>query len=754
MESRNNAIDPDQVQRLEAVTRYAMEALELCAAIGDYQTSLTKFKNRKDIFERAVQGLRQIIPIAFYAFYAIDDIHSDISLEHCDAGEKEAYIAETVDHLIEKGVVAQALREKQTLSARSHDRSYPLLIHVLSTTSKTYGIFFCFMEKKPLEWRIVDKMTTIIIKSTCYALENFELYQLIDQKNAALTEKNVQLSKSEITYRNTFENTGNPTIVVDAAGLITYSNSQFLAFSGWERDALVNRQNIGAFIGGGESPGFSVLLQNAEADLADQATEYTFEDRHRRQKTVLLKISPLGIEDQYIISINDITAIKEAEKKLHFQAFHDPLTHLPNRVLFQDRLEQAIKKKKRYTDYNFAVLFIDLDRFKTINDTLGHDVGDQLLIQTARRITDSVREVDTVARFGGDEFLILLEDVHRRKSCEVVTDRILSQFQSPVHIGGQDIGVTLSMGVLIAGEQSLEQTDVVRLADMSMYEAKKQGRNRVVYTHEIADKEIEKTLYLENQLQKSIQKDEFFVQYQPLVDLRKNELYGLETLVRWNHPELGVIAPNHFIPIAEETGLIIDLGRKIFAMAFGDFARWRASYDQARDLCLNINLSVRQILQENLVADIQGIAEATGMPLDQLTLEITESIFIEDTARAVETINQLKALGVSISIDDFGTGYASLHYLNQFDVDLVKIDKLLIDDIAGNMTNFNIVASMLELCRKLDLRVMAEGIEDEIQLEKLKQMQCWLGQGFYFSPPQDSAVAEEMISRQFLKGAV
>ena len=751
MESRNNAFDPDQVKRLEAVTQYAMEALELCAAIGDYQTSLTKFKNRKDIFERAVQGLRQIIPIAFYAFYAIDDIHLDISLEHCDAGEREAYISETVEHLIEKGVVAQALREKRTLSARSHDRSYPLLIHVLSTTSKTYGIFFCFLKKKPLEWSIVDKMTTIIIKSTCYALENFELYQLIDQKNAALTEKNLQLSKSEITYRNTFENTGNPTIVVDAAGLITYSNSQFLAFSGWDRDALVNRRNIAAFIDGSGSPGFSTLLKNAEADPGEQPTEYTFEDRGRRQKTVLLKISPLGIEDQYIISINDITAIKDAETKLQFQAFHDPLTHLPNRVLFQDRLEQAIKKKKRYSDYNFAVIFIDLDRFKSINDTMGHDIGDALLIQTARRISDSVREVDTVARFGGDEFLILLEDIHRRENCAVVTDRILSQFQYPMHIDGQDIGMTLSMGVFIAGEQSLEQTDIVRLADMSMYEAKKQGRNRVVYTRDIPEKEIERNLYLENQLQKSIQKEEFFVQYQPLVDLRTNELYGLETLVRWKHPELGIIPPNHFIPIAEETGLIIGLGRKIFEMAFSDFARWRSGYAQARGLRLNINLSVRQILQENLVADIERIAEATGMPLDQLTLEITESIFIEDAVRAVETINQLKALGISISIDDFGTGYASLHYLNQFDVDLVKIDKLLIDDISNNMTNFNIVASMLELCRKLDLKVMAEGIENEGQLEKLKQMQCWLGQGYYFSTPQDSAVAEAMISRQFLR---
>ena len=747
MESLNKAFDPAQVQRLEKMTRTAMEALELCASMGDYQTSLTKFKNRKDIFERAMQGLRQIVPISFYAFYAIDDTHYDIALEHCDASKDEHYIRETVDHLIDKGVVALAFREKRTLAARSHDRKYHLLIHSLATTAKSYGIFFCFLEDKPIEWSVVDKMTTIIIKSTCYALENFELYQLIDQKNEALTDKNIQLSKSEIVYRNTFENTGNPTIVADSEGVITYSNSQFVAFSGWDRPELINRKKFSDFIRGNGRTGFSRLLQTAQQDAAkDQPTEYTFENREQERKSVFLKISSLGIANQYIISLNDVSAIKAVERQLQFQAFHDPLTHLPNRVLFQDRLKQALKKKKRYRDYNFAVVFIDLDRFKTINDTLGHNVGDELLIQAADRINDCVRDVDTVARFGGDEFLILLEDVHDKASCEIVTRRVLDCFQAPLDISGNEIVMTLSMGVWIGSAHGVEQTDVVRLADMSMYEAKRRGRNRVVYSHEIAEKEIEKKLYLENQLQTAIQKGEFFVQYQPLMDLATDQLYGLETLVRWRHPELGIIAPGSFIPIAEETGLIIPLGRIVFELAFNDFARWRDCYHpQARNLYLNINLSVKQMTEEGLVEDIQRIAEAAGLSLDHVTLEITESVFIEDTVRAIETIKSLKALGISISIDDFGTGYSSLKYLNQFAIDLVKIDKLLIDNITVNETNFNIVASMLDLCRKLNLKVMAEGIEASDQLEKLKQMKCGLGQGFYFSPPQDRSATETLL---------
>ncbi|MCF8112154.1 MAG: EAL domain-containing protein, partial [Desulfobacteraceae bacterium] len=245
-----------------------------------------------------------------------------------------------------------------------------------------------------------------------------------------------------------------------------------------------------------------------------------------------------------------------------------------------------------------------------------------------------------------------------------------------------------------------------------------------------------------------IKKGEFFVQYQPLMDLSDNSLYGFETLVRWNHPVLGVVPPNSFIPIAEETGLIIALGRKIFEMAFRDFAGWRAKYPEAADLYLSLNLSVKQVLQSDLTNDIIKMAEAADLPLDKINLEITESIFIDDMERAVNTINELKQLGVSISIDDFGTGYSSIKYLNQFSIDVVKIDKMLIDNINGDNTNLNIVASVLELCQRLNLNAMAEGIEELAQLEKLKTMNCRFGQGYYFSPPRDKAVIEQLLGKK------
>jgi diguanylate cyclase (GGDEF)-like protein/PAS domain S-box-containing protein len=766
MDTLNKEFTLPQFRQLEDIAQRSQEALELCASLGDYQTAVTKFKNRKDIYERAVQGLRQIIPIAFYAFFSTDDLQFDIGLEHCDNRDKESYIIDTVDFLIEKGIVAQAFREKRTLTSNTYDRKHTLLIHTLATTSKIYGIFFCFLEKKPLELNIVDKMTTIIIKSTCYALENFELYQLIDKKNIELSEKNIRLSKeiqtkeeiqaqlekSEIIYRNTFENTGNPTIIADSVGMITHSNSRFLEFSGNDTNDLINKKNICDFIIQEGQSNFSRLLQESKRDnLNNSNSEYIFKIQSLDKKAVFLKISPLGIDDQYIISLTDVTALKSVEKQLQYQALHDPLTNLPNRMLFQDRLKQAVRKKSRQSHYKYAVLFIDLDRFKNINDTLGHHIGDQLLIQTGQKIVKCVRKLDTVARFGGDEFVVLLEDVQSNKVCDLVSQRIVREFQEPIIIDGHDIYMTISMGVLFCSDKQIQESDAIRLADISMYEAKKKGRNKVVYFHEIEDKEIERKLKLEHQLQQAIQKGEIFVQYQPLVNLNTNQLYGIETLVRWNHPELGILLPDTFIPIAEETGLIIPLGQKIFQLAFHDFADWIIQYPQAGKLYLSINLSVKQMLENDLVEEIEKAALKFNIPFKNINLEITESIFIDEIERTAQTIHNLKKSGISISINNFGTGYCSLKYLKQFAIDLVKIDKFLIKNIANDETHLNIVASMLDLCNNLNLNVLAEGIETVEQLNRLKEMQCGLGQGYYFFPPLDKIAMEQLLG---LGGAV
>ncbi len=749
----NPGVGPDinQVQRLEEIARYSLEALELCASMGDYQSSLTKFRNRKDIFERAVQGLRQIVPISFYAFYSVNTSDLDIVVEHVDRPEWQDYIGEAIDFLIEKNVIARAFREKRTITSRTPDRKYHLLIHELTTTSRPYGLFICFLESTPPRMSIVDKITTIVTKSACYALENFDLYRLIDQKNAELTDKNLRLSQSEIIYRNTFENTGNPTVIADKNGMILFSNSRFVSFSGWERGRLAGGKKFTDFIIRSGRFDFSVLLKEAGRNNPTDPTSYVFETGYAEKKMVFLNVSPLGIDDRYILSITDVTVIKEAEKKLQHQALHDPLTGLPNRSLLQDRLRQAVKKKRRNKNNDYALIFIDLDRFKSVNDTLGHAVGDELLIRTASRILGSLRDVDTVSRFGGDEFVVLLEGVSDKKDCDMLVRRILDNFAAPIGIGDKELFINMSMGVLISSHQDVSEADVIRLADMSMYEAKKRGQNRIVYSHEIEDGEIERRLYLENELHNGIREDAFFVQYQPLIRLDTNDLYGVEALVRWRHPKLGVIPPNTFIPIAEESGLIIPLGKKILELAFTDFGGWMSRFGP-KDLRLSINLSVRQILHADIIEDIRDAAKASGLPTKHLCIEITESLFIDDNRQVAETIRRLKEMGISISIDDFGTGYSSLKYLNQFSIDMVKIDRLLINNITENKTNFNIVASMLQLCETLDLEVMAEGIEDLRQLEKLIAMKCSFGQGYYFSPPRDKAEIEHYIAGGSLPG--
>jgi diguanylate cyclase (GGDEF)-like protein/PAS domain S-box-containing protein len=760
MDTLNKEFNLIQLQQLEDITQRSQEALELCASLGDYQTAVTKFKNRKDIYERAVQGLRQILPIAFYAFFSTEDLQFDIQLEHCDGRDKESYIINTVDYLIEKGIVAQAFREKRTLTSNTRDRKHTLLVHALTTTSKIYGIFFCFLEKKPFELNIVDKITTIVIKTTCYALENFELYQLIDKKNIELTEKNIlllkeietkeavqaQLKKSEIIYRNTFENTGNPTIIADSNGLITHSNNCFIEFSGCNLKDLVNKKTICNFIVFEGHSNFSRLLQESRRDnLNNSNSEYIFKTNNQEKKAVFLKISSLGINDQYIVSIMDVTALKNVEKQLQYQALHDPLTNLPNRMLFLDRLKQAIRKKTRQSDYKYAVLFIDLDRFKNINDTLGHHVGDQLLIHTGQKINKCVRKLDTVARFGGDEFVVLLEDIQSNKVCDLVSQRIVREFQDPVTVNDHEIFITFSMGILFCNDKLIQESDAIRLADISMYEAKKKGRNKVVYFHEIEDKEIERKLKLEHQLQQAIQKGEIFVQYQPLVNLTTDQLYGMETLVRWNHPDRGILMPDTFIPLAQETGMIMPLGQKIFQLAFHDFADWTFKYSKAKNLYLSINLSMKQMLETDVAEDIRKAAMEFNIPFKNVNLEITESIFINEIERTAQKIKDLKNLGISISINNFGTGYCSLKYLKQFAIDLVKIDKFLIGNIANDETHHNIVASMLDLCKKLDLDVLAEGIETIDQLKKLKNMQCHLGQGYYLFPPLDKEALEQLL---------
>ena len=452
-------------------------------------------------------------------------------------------------------------------------------------------------------------------------------------------------------------------------------------------------------------------------------------------------------------SQTDISERKMAEKQLFFDAFHDALTGLPNRALFTDRLQhrlrQAAKSKQRPTGYMFAVLFLDLDRFKIINDSLGHLVGDRLLVAVSRRLTESVRPGDTVARLGGDEFAILIEDVRDREHAEQVTERLQKELPAPFLIEGHEVFTTASIGIALSSQDYEKPEDMIRDADIAMYQAKARGKahhavfESGMYTTAVA------RLETETDLRRAVEHGDFVVHYQPIIELSTDGLIGFEALVRWNHPVRGLVYPADFIPLAEETGLIFQIGEWILNEACSQLRSWRSQYPMHAGLRMSLNISSRQFLQSDLVQKIGQALQKNALDASNLTIEITESMIMENIDSAVEALKQLQAMGVHIHIDDFGTGYSSLSYLQRFPVNALKIDRSFVDKMHIDKENLEIVKAIVSLAGNLKLDLIAEGLEKTDQLVRLRELNCAYGQGFLLSRPMDAAAAESWMQKKF-----
>jgi len=435
-----------------------------------------------------------------------------------------------------------------------------------------------------------------------------------------------------------------------------------------------------------------------------------------------------------IFQLQDITDKKIAEQKLQHEATHDALTGLPNRALFMRRLEEALERSRHDAKYQVSVLFIDLDRFKYVNDSLGHLIGDQLLIGIASRLRDCMRPPDIVARLGGDEFMILVEGRYYSEKITEISNRIQRQFDQPFDLYGQEVYSSASIGILRASANHMTSEDVMRDADTAMYQAKRSGRSQHAVFDEnmhVAAKEI---LLLETDLRKAIERYEFEVEYQPIFSLTTNEIEGVEALARWNHPQLGEISPGKFIPLAEETGLIDPLGELILDKACTEVGRIYRSVDRD-SLKLSVNLSCRQFAQPFLVNQVRNILNRTEFPPHRLKLEITETVFFEYQERAIEMLNQLRELGIHLDIDDFGTGYSNLSYLVRLPISTLKIDRSFVTMINDEGANTELVRTIIAMAKNLGLKVIAEGIESHSQLEALKNLKCESGQGYLLSKP-------------------
>lgn len=451
--------------------------------------------------------------------------------------------------------------------------------------------------------------------------------------------------------------------------------------------------------------------------------------------------------NRYIAELEQTTrALEESREHFRYVAFHDVLTGLANRALFAEHVRLAIERARRHADQTFAILFLDLDRFKYINDCLGHAIGDKLLIATARRLESCVRQVDTVARFGGDEFAILLDRVTDANEAVRVAERIQEALSVPFQLDRHEAFVTASIGIAFGRNgEYIEPDEIIRDADIAMYRAKEGGRAR----YELFDKEMHSRavsrLRLENDLRRALAKREFCLHYQPIINLQTGRLAGFEALARWQHPERGLVSPVEFIPVAEETGLIIHIGRWMMQEACRQMDAWHRQSPVNRQLTLSVNLSGKQLTQADLLDQIEAILNETGLSARALRLEITETVVMENADSAAAAFERLRKMGVRLSIDDFGTGYSSLGYLHRFPFDTLKIDRSFVGSIGRSDENLEIVHTITKLAHNLGMEVVAEGVEREEQAILLRSLSCHYGQGFLFSKPLDCAQATQFI---------
>ena len=500
-------------------------------------------------------------------------------------------------------------------------------------------------------------------------------------------------------------------------------------------------------------------VERVRADIASHvagyATQLESEHRIRHRDGRYLWVLCRGVAVRDAIgkayrmagSLTDVSERKSTEQQLLHDAFHDSLTNLPNRSLFTDLLSRSLGRGRRRADYRFAVLFIDLDRFKVVNDSLGHSIGDELLKSIAQRVERCVRPGDTVARLGGDEFTILVDDIGDPSDATRVADRVQRELAQPFTLGGHEVFTTASIGIALSASGYQAADDLLRDADIAMYRAKALGKARYELFDTAMHAHAKALLELETDLRRAVEHAEFTLLYQPLVSLETGQITGFEAVVRWDHPTHGLIGPAAFIPIAEETGLIIPIGSWVLRQACRQMKTWQDRYPALADLAVSVNLSARQFAQANLVEEIDGALKETGLEPRRLRIEITESVVMENAASAMAVIDQLRALHIKIDMDDFGTGYSSLSYLQRFSLDHLKIDRSFVTDIdAAGSENAEIVRTIVTLADHLGMDTVAEGVETPGQLARLRELGCRKVQGYLFSKPVGEAEADQLLA--------
>jgi diguanylate cyclase (GGDEF)-like protein/PAS domain S-box-containing protein len=552
--------------------------------------------------------------------------------------------------------------------------------------------------------------------------------------------------QSEARFRSLVAHSSDLITVLNADGIVTYQSPSIERVLGYRVDEVEGRR-------------FDWLISEQDRSRLEQltategsgATEaHTIECSltHRDGTSLRFEIQHTDLlHDEHVhgvvLNSRDVSERKAFEDQLQHQAFHDPVTNLANRALFSDRVEHALVRAQRgFAD--IAVLFIDLDDFKTVNDSLGHAAGDLVLQEVGRRLKLAVRPTDTVARFGGDEFAVLLDGVADSSESADAASRILRALESPLEIDGKQVSPRASMGIYLVDRQSEapEAAELLRNADVAMYMAKRDSKGSYRVFEPTMHERVVERLELRSDLQHALSLDQLDLHYQPVVRLAGRDILGVEALIRWNHPTRGTIPPIQFIPVAEETGLIIPMGRWILETACRQAVELQERFPRSEPLTMSVNLSVRQLQSETLIGDVRKALAVTGLSASSLVLEITESLMLSDTDFAMQQLHELKALGIRLAMDDFGTGYSSLSYLSRFPVDILKMDRSFV----GSADNETLTSAIIALGASLSLEVVAEGIELPEQANSLEELGCELGQGYLFAKPMTSAALSDFLA--------
>ncbi|TKI57074.1 EAL domain-containing protein [Brevibacillus antibioticus] len=575
-----------------------------------------------------------------------------------------------------------------------------------------------------------------------------EIYQYLSIRSDITARKQMEdeLKRSEEKYRIIAENTSDIISIINLDGEFLYLSPSHKRV--WEHTVPDEEiLNLFEWIVEDDRDIFAYAIHHAFSTRK----EYMVECRINTQRNDVIwtesKINPIMDEEgnvtKLLLVTRDVTDRKRSEETIHHLAYHDALTDLPNRRMYVQQLSKEMIQAKRFQS-NLAVLFLDLDRFKDVNDSFGHDVGDMLLIKAAKRLQACLKPGDVVARLGGDEFTIMQNQVQDRNEVTALAEQIMYQLQRPFELAGHVFTVSCSVGIALYPQDGDNPEDLLKRADTALYTVKSRGKNGYDFFDPTMEAKSLERILMENEMRKAIEQEQFQIYYQPKIDIATSAMTGMEALVRWVHPELGIIPPNRFIPIAEETGMILALGEWILKQACKQNKIW---HDQGYTLRVSVNLSARQIYQKDLIEMIKDILQETNLSPDWLELEITESIFVK-MEEATAVLQQIRDIGIQISIDDFGTGYSSFSYIKSLPVDTIKIDASFIRDIHHNQESQAIVKAIVTIAQSLNMNVIAEGIELHDQVAALKENGCDHGQGYLFSRPLPTDAFDQFLRQE------